>query len=59
LREEGKCTDWYRAITGTVLLAAVLMILPPETPVDKGGDVDWFGAYLGLSGLVLFNFVWK
>ncbi|KAK3673076.1 hypothetical protein LTR78_006916 [Recurvomyces mirabilis] len=43
--------------------AAVLLplwwLLPPESPVDKGGAVDWLGAVLGTSALILFNFVWN
>jgi hypothetical protein len=44
---------------GVVLYTALWVVLPPESVVDKGGNVDWFGACLGLSALVLFNFVWK
>jgi len=48
-----------RAAAGTLLFGMLWMIVPPETPQDKGGNVDWTGAGLGLSALVLFNFVWK
>jgi MFS family permease len=52
---------WFgcRAILGTVFYIALWLVLPPDTAVDKEGNVDWFGASLGLVGLVLFNFVWK
>jgi len=41
------------------MFAALWIVLPSETIVDESGNVDWFGAFLGLSALVLFNFVWK
>lgn len=44
---------------GVALYAALWVVLPSGSAVDKGGNVDWFGACLGLSALVLFNFVWK
>lgn len=44
---------------GVVLFGALWFVLPSETVVDKEGDVDWFGAFLGLTALILFNFVWK
>lgn len=44
---------------GAALYTTLWIVLPSELPVDKGGSVDWIGACLGLSALVLFNFVWK
>lgn len=41
------------------MFSALWIVLPSERIVDEGGSVDWFGACLGLSALVLFNFVWK
>ena len=49
----------YSAILGTIIYTALWMVLVPESPVDKKGNIDWFGAFLGLSALILFNFVWK
>jgi hypothetical protein len=48
-----------RAIVGVIIYAALWLALPPESAVDTEGNIDWFGAFLGLSALILFNFVWK
>ena len=48
-----------RAGLGVLTYTALWMILPPESAVDREGSIDWFGAFLGLSALILFNFVWK
>lgn len=42
-----------------VLFALLFLELPREVPVDKGGKIDYMGAGLGLSSLLLFNFVWN
>lgn len=34
-------------------------MLPPEDPVSKSEPMDWFGSLLGISGLIIFNLVWK
>ncbi|KAG0647147.1 putative MFS-type transporter [Hyphodiscus hymeniophilus] len=57
-------TEWRyffftTAILGVIIYAALWMVLPPESPLDKKGTIDWFGALLGLSALILFNFVWN
>lgn len=45
---------------GAVIFTLFSILIPSEgDPVDKGGRFDWFGAYLGTTGLILFNFVWK
>jgi hypothetical protein len=44
---------------GTVLFSCLWLVLLPESAVDKEGSIDWLGAILGLSALILFNFVWK
>ncbi|KAK7702337.1 hypothetical protein SLS64_009628 [Diaporthe eres] len=33
--------------------------VPADAPVDADGEVDYVGAYLGVGGLILFNFVWN
>ena len=48
-----------RAILTTAIFAILWYLLPPETPVDRQGSIDWIGAALGTSGLIIFNFVWK
>lgn len=44
---------------GTAAFSTVIFLVPGEEPSDKGGKIDWVGSYLGVGGLVLFNFVWK
>lgn len=49
-----------RAIVGAILFTVFALVVPGEPePMDKHGTIDWFGAYLGVAGLILFNFVWK
>ncbi|PYI07173.1 MFS general substrate transporter [Aspergillus sclerotiicarbonarius CBS 121057] len=47
------------ACLGVPVLAGLFFVLPHEEPVDKGGKVDVIGAFLGLSGLLLFNIAWN
>ena len=35
------------------------MVIPRETPISKGESMDWTGSVLGISGIIIFNFVWK
>ncbi|KKY37126.1 putative efflux pump antibiotic resistance protein [Diaporthe ampelina] len=42
-----------------VLFGLLALELPREVPVDKGGRIDYTGAGLGLSSLLLFNLVWN
>jgi hypothetical protein len=35
------------------------ILFPRDHPLDRGGKIDYFGAFLGLGSLLLFNFVWK
>lgn len=52
-------TFWGRLILGVFVYSAALYALPWDQRQDPSGAVDWVGAYLGVAGLVLFNFVWK
>ncbi|KAG9235205.1 major facilitator superfamily domain-containing protein [Amylocarpus encephaloides] len=56
---EWKWVFFFFAIVGAVEIAAVLILVPGAEPSDKGGRIDWIGAYLGVTGLILFNFVWN
>ena len=47
------------AALAAVVFLTLFLVLPPEQPVDKGGKIDYTGAFLGLSSLLIFNFVWK
>jgi hypothetical protein len=44
---------------GFVVYGGVIVTIPADDAVDPDGKVDWIGAYLGVAGLILFNFVWK
>ena len=44
---------------GAVVFGALGALLPPDRPVDRYGKIDWIGALLGTSGLILFNVAWK
>ncbi|KAJ7776938.1 hypothetical protein DFH07DRAFT_951556 [Mycena maculata] len=37
-------------------LAIAIPSMPLALGVGLGGDVDWIGAFLGVAGLILFNF---
>jgi hypothetical protein len=45
---------------GTVVFTLFFVVVPSEgEPFDRYGSFDYVGAYLGTTGLVLFNFSWK
>jgi len=45
---------------GAAVFTLFFFVVPgEEEPFDKDGSFDYFGAYLGTTGLILFNFVWK
>ncbi|KAF4420174.1 putative MFS-type transporter [Colletotrichum fructicola] len=60
----GQLTQWwwlffFLALLGSVIFGLFIIIVPGEpTPMDPLGKVDYIGAYLGVCGLILFNFVW-
>lgn len=48
-----------RAVLGAVVYGAAIIAVPDDERLDPEGKIDWTGSYLGVAGLVLFNFVWK
>jgi hypothetical protein len=48
-----------RALLGLVVYGSAILLVPADEPQNPQGDIDWIGAYLGVAGLILFNFVWK
>ncbi|KAM0420422.1 hypothetical protein ACHAPT_011843 [Fusarium lateritium] len=40
-------------------MVGFVLLLPKERRVDENGKLDYVGAILGLSGLLLFNVVWN
>jgi hypothetical protein len=51
--------DFARTMLGFVVYGTVILSIPADEPVDPHGKIDWIGAYFGVAGLILFNFVWK
>ncbi|KAI5461958.1 major facilitator superfamily domain-containing protein [Mariannaea sp. PMI_226] len=45
------------ALSQAIILVALIFLTPKETPVDRGGRIDFVGAFLGVSSLLLFNVV--
>ncbi|KAK5727584.1 hypothetical protein LTR15_003485 [Elasticomyces elasticus] len=56
---EWKWAFFFGAMIGTVIYSTVLWFIPSDTAADRKGKIDWLGAYLGVGGLILFNFVWN
>ncbi|KAL5092466.1 hypothetical protein Trisim1_001719 [Trichoderma cf. simile WF8] len=57
-------TDWtwlffFLAVLGAVVYGAAIIAVPDDERLDPEGKIDWVGSYLGVAGLVLFNFVWN
>lgn len=48
-----------RALFGTLVFGSLAIVVPKEIPTSKGEKMDWIGSVLGISGIILFNFVWK
>ncbi|KAH6639609.1 major facilitator superfamily domain-containing protein [Boeremia exigua] len=44
---------------GLTVYGTAIFLSPQDEPVDPNGKIDWVGAYLGVGGLILFNFVWN
>jgi hypothetical protein len=47
------------AIKNAINLGIGLACIPATIGAGLGGDVDWLGAFLGVTGLILFNFSFK
>ncbi|KAE8149658.1 MFS general substrate transporter [Aspergillus avenaceus] len=56
---EWKWMFFMLGLLGFVVYGIAIIAVPPDEPVDPNGKVDWVGAYLGVGGLILFNFVWN
>ncbi|KAF7561808.1 hypothetical protein G7046_g2350 [Stylonectria norvegica] len=57
-------TDWkwlFLLLAGleALTLLGLFFSMPKEKPLDPNGKVDFVGAVLGLSSLLIFNFVWN
>ncbi|CAF9935386.1 hypothetical protein IMSHALPRED_010210 [Imshaugia aleurites] len=49
----------FMALLGLIVFGSLALVLPPEDPISKSEPMDWFGSMLGISGLIIFNFVWN
>jgi hypothetical protein len=47
------------AIKNALNIAIAIPCIPSSFGAGLGGDVDWLGAFLGVVGLILFNFSFK
>ncbi|KAI8648350.1 hypothetical protein LRP88_02194 [Fusarium phalaenopsidis] len=47
------------ACIGAACFGGLVIVLPSETPVDKGGKIDYVGIIVGLGGLLLFSLAWN
>ncbi|KAK2021798.1 MFS general substrate transporter [Colletotrichum zoysiae] len=51
---------FFLAMLGTAVFILFAMVVPEEPErMDPNGKIDFVGAYLGVTGLILFNFVWN
>ncbi|KAL4869800.1 hypothetical protein BDV12DRAFT_184938 [Aspergillus spectabilis] len=46
-------------ILGTSIFGALALLLQNDHPVDKNGKIDWIGAVIGTTGLIVFNVAWN
>lgn len=46
-------------LLGFVVYGVAIITVPADKPVDPECQIDWVGASLRVSALILFNFVWK
>lgn len=50
---------WFHAMKNALTLAIAFPSIPRALGVGMGGAVDWMGAFLGVAGLILFNFAFN
>ncbi|UPL03529.1 hypothetical protein LCI18_014463 [Fusarium solani-melongenae] len=51
---------FFLAMLGAVVFSLSAWVTPTDhLPTQGSGSIDWLGAYLGIGGLILFNFVWN
>ncbi|KFY43543.1 hypothetical protein V495_03903 [Pseudogymnoascus sp. VKM F-4514 (FW-929)] len=54
-----KWVFFFFVMLGAAVFVPLIFLVPHAPPSDEGGKIDWIGAYLGVGGLILFNFVWN
>ncbi len=53
---------WYFvgiAVIAAVVLLCLWVLVPKEVSVDRHGKIDYVGAILGTSALIIFSYVWN
>jgi MFS family permease len=50
---------FFLSLCGVVVYGSAILLVPHDEPQLPGLKIDWFGAYLGVAGLILFNFSWN
>ncbi|KAF1971678.1 MFS general substrate transporter [Bimuria novae-zelandiae CBS 107.79] len=51
---------FFLAMLGAVVIGISAFIVPSDKAIHRDdGSIDWLDAYLGIGGLILFNFVWN
>jgi hypothetical protein len=48
-----------RSLLGVVVFGVTVVLVPADDPQAPDDSIDYIGAYLGVTGLILFNFSWK
>jgi hypothetical protein len=48
-----------RSLLGVVVFGITVVLVPADEPQAPADSIDYVGAYLGVTGLILFNFSWK
>ncbi|KAI3318441.1 MFS general substrate transporter [Xylariaceae sp. AK1471] len=56
---EWKWAFFLLALLGGIVFGATSLAIEKDVPLDPHGGVDIVGSYLGVGGLILFNFVWN
>ncbi|KAI0271711.1 major facilitator superfamily domain-containing protein [Gloeopeniophorella convolvens] len=54
-----KWAFFFLTIAGSVIFSLVFVLVPMDDPVDPNSPLDYVGTYFGVTGLILFNFVWN
>ena len=56
---EWKWVFFFPTILGFLVFSLAMLSLPWDPPSESQQGIDWVGSYLGVAGLILFNFAFK
>ncbi|KAI0267339.1 major facilitator superfamily domain-containing protein [Gloeopeniophorella convolvens] len=54
-----KWSFFFLTLLGFVVFTSVFLLVPADDPLDPDSPLDYVGTYFGVTGLILFNFVWN